>query len=191
MRISVGNLLTIRGHDFKAQGQAQHRHLPGRQRPHRVRQAAPRQLAPSWSCACPRAVARLLTVKNSKQRPDAAEAARAGGQVQRYTIAAALAGRDRRRRRRRRRHAAKVCKDDSDHDNDLLPNDLELQIGTDPCLADTDDDHMTDGWEYYAAKDLNIKAVPYPGKRPFPNALDPLGRRLGGRPARTTSTATA
>jgi hypothetical protein len=32
---------------------------------------------------------------------------------------------------------------------------------------------MTDGWEYHAAKDLNIKAVPYPGKRPFPNALDP------------------
>ena len=68
---------------------------------------------------------------------------------------------------------AKVCKDDSDHDNDLLPNDVELQIGTDPCLPDTDGDTMTDGWEYYAAKDLNIKAVPYPGKRPFPNALDP------------------
>ena len=39
---------------------------------------------------------------------------------------------------------------------------------------------MTDGWEYYAAKDLNIKAVPYPGKRPFPNALDPSRRRSSG-----------
>ena len=25
---------------------------------------------------------------------------------------------------------------------------------------------MSDGWEYWSAKDLNIKAVPYPGKRP-------------------------
>ena len=44
---------------------------------------------------------------------------------------------------------------------------------TDPCLADTDADQMTDGWEFWSAKDLNVKAVPYPGKRPFPNALDP------------------
>ena len=46
---------------------------------------------------------------------------------------------------------------------------------------------MIDGWEYYAAKDLNNKAVPYPGKRPFPNALDPSdgksgdGQRMGLR----------
>ena len=39
---------------------------------------------------------------------------------------------------------------------------------------------MTDGWEFYAAKDLNIKAVPYPGKRPFPNALDPSDGAKGG-----------
>lgn len=32
---------------------------------------------------------------------------------------------------------------------------------------------MSDGWEYWSAKDLNVKAVPYPGKKPFPNALDP------------------
>jgi hypothetical protein len=66
-----------------------------------------------------------------------------------------------------------VCDNDADHDNDLLSNSLELSIGTDPCLADTDNDQMIDGWEYWSAKDLNIKAVPYPGKRPFPNALDP------------------
>jgi hypothetical protein len=66
-----------------------------------------------------------------------------------------------------------VCNSGADHDNDLLANSLELQIGTDPCLDDTDKDGMTDGWEYWSAKDLNIKAVPYPGRRPFPNALDP------------------
>jgi hypothetical protein len=77
-----------------------------------------------------------------------------------------------------------VCNNDSDHDNDLLPNSVELSIGTDPCLADTDTDQMSDGWEYYAAKDLNIKAVPYPGQRPFPNALDPSD---GGAPGATFS----
>jgi hypothetical protein len=66
-----------------------------------------------------------------------------------------------------------VCNASPDHDGDLLENSLELAIGTDPCLADTDNDQMTDGWEYWAAKDLNVKAVPYPGKKPFPNALDP------------------
>jgi hypothetical protein len=31
---------------------------------------------------------------------------------------------------------------------------------------------MEDGWEYYSALDLNSRAVPYPGKRPYPNPLD-------------------
>jgi hypothetical protein len=66
-----------------------------------------------------------------------------------------------------------VCNASADHDGDLLENSLELAIGTDPCLADTDNDQMSDGWEYWSAKDLNVKAVPYPGKKPFPNALDP------------------
>jgi hypothetical protein len=60
-----------------------------------------------------------------------------------------------------------------DYDGDLLSGDKEVEIGTDPCLADTDGDGSSDGWEYYSAKDLNIKAVPYPGTRPYPNALDP------------------
>src|SRR5215210_3827422 len=76
-----------------------------------------------------------------------------------------------------------VCNDDADHDNDLLPNSLELAIGTDPCLADTDNDQMSDGWEYWSAKDLNVKAGPYSGKKPFPNALDPSD----GGPAGATS----
>jgi hypothetical protein len=66
-----------------------------------------------------------------------------------------------------------VCNNTADHDGDLLPNTLELAIRTDPCLEDTDKDQMSDGWEYWSAKDLNVKAVPYPGERPFPNALDP------------------
>ena len=32
---------------------------------------------------------------------------------------------------------------------------------------------MVDGYEYQSALDLNSIALPYPGKRPWPNALDP------------------
>ena len=79
--------------------------------------------------------------------------------------------------------AARSATSDSDHDNDLLSNSLEKSLGTDPCLEDTDTDSMVDGWEYYAAKDLNLKAVPYPGKRPFPNALDPSDGKAGNASA--------
>ncbi len=62
-----------------------------------------------------------------------------------------------------------------DLDGDFLTNaeELGLKNPLNPCTADSDGDTMTDGWEYFAAKDLNQRAVPYPGKRPFPNALDP------------------
>jgi hypothetical protein len=60
-----------------------------------------------------------------------------------------------------------------DSDGDGLPDVLEKQIGTDPCKTDTDGDGIPDGYEYYAALDLNGKARPYPGKRPYPNPLDP------------------
>jgi hypothetical protein len=65
------------------------------------------------------------------------------------------------------------CGKGPDPDGDLLPSTLEKQIKTDPCLADTDGDGSEDGFEYESALDLNQRAVPYPGKRPFPNALDP------------------
>jgi hypothetical protein len=61
---------------------------------------------------------------------------------------------------------------DTDDDNDGLSDDLEAQIHTDPCKKDTDGDGAEDGFEYYSAQDLNANAVPYPGKRPYPNALD-------------------
>jgi hypothetical protein len=61
---------------------------------------------------------------------------------------------------------------DSDDDNDLLPDDLEAKLKTDPCKADTDGDGVEDGYEYYSAIDLNRVNLPYPGKRPYPNPLD-------------------
>jgi hypothetical protein len=60
-----------------------------------------------------------------------------------------------------------------DEDKDSLPNDLEKRVGTDPCRTDTDTDGMADGWEYQSALDLNTRALPYPGAKPWPNPLDP------------------
>jgi hypothetical protein len=65
-----------------------------------------------------------------------------------------------------------ACGKGSDWDGDLLPNSVELKYALNPCKLDTDGDGISDGWEYWSAKDLNVKAVPYPGKKPFPNPLD-------------------
>jgi hypothetical protein len=68
----------------------------------------------------------------------------------------------------------------TDSDNDLLPNSVELELKTDPCLSDTDGDGVEDGYEFKSAVDLNDddyqepqSSLPYPGKRPYPNPLDP------------------
>src|SRR4051794_26653003 len=69
---------------------------------------------------------------------------------------------------------------DGDDDNDLVDDALELKLGLDPCNVDTDGDGVEDGYEYQSALDLNDDdyqhmngTVPYPGKRPYPNPLDP------------------
>jgi hypothetical protein len=72
------------------------------------------------------------------------------------------------------------CTSSSDHDGDMLSNTLESEITTDPCKADTDGDGVQDGYEFKSAVDLNNdeyqepnQSLPYPGKRPYPNPLDP------------------
>lgn len=61
-----------------------------------------------------------------------------------------------------------------DLDGDFLTNAEELRMPSplNPCAADSDGDTAADGWEYFSALDLNQNAVPYPGKKPFPNPLD-------------------
>jgi hypothetical protein len=61
----------------------------------------------------------------------------------------------------------------ADADGDALTNALELGIKTDPCRSDSDGDAIPDGYEYESALDYNSRALPYPGKRPYPNPLDP------------------
>jgi hypothetical protein len=174
MRISVGGLLTIRGHRFKPQRNKNtviFRNGSGRTAFVKPRRATRTKLV----LRLPASVARLLKVAKSSQQPTRLRLRVLAGKFSKFTprrlspVVTAVGDGD----GPGGGGNTPVCDNDSDHDNDLLSNGLELQIGTDPCLADTDNDQMTDGWEYWSAKDLNIKAVPYPGKRPFPNALDP------------------
>jgi hypothetical protein len=67
----------------------------------------------------------------------------------------------------------------NDSDKDGLNDALEVSIATEPCAADTDKDGIPDGYEYYSAQDLNSTVLdgtgpllPYPGKKPYPNALN-------------------
>jgi hypothetical protein len=68
---------------------------------------------------------------------------------------------------------------DADNDNDLLPDTLETSLRLDSCSVDSDGDGVEDGYEYQSARDLNDdehqnpnQYLPYPEKRPYPNALD-------------------
>jgi hypothetical protein len=183
MRVSVGNLLTIRGTNFKANRRANtviFRSASGRSAFAKPRRASRTKLV----VVVPEAVSRLLTVRDSRQRPTRLKLRVLAGRFSPYTtrrlspVVTGVGDGDGRPGGPGRGPggAVKVCNDGGplgDHDSDLLRNQDEPGLGTDPCLEDTDGDTMVDGWEYYSAKDLNIKAVPYPGKRPFPNALDP------------------
>ncbi|HKP91835.1 MAG TPA: hypothetical protein VJT75_17845 [Thermoleophilaceae bacterium] len=73
-------------------------------------------------------------------------------------------------------------KNETDDDNDLINDGVEVgTTHTDPCKADTDGDTISDGYEWQSAKDMNDTtpfnvpnaALPYPGKKPWPNPLDP------------------
>ena len=185
MRVAVGGTLTISGRNFKAQRRKNtviFRASTGRTAFAKPVRATKRKLV----VRVPAAVARLLRVANNAQRPTRLQLRVLAGKFSKFTprrLSPVVTGvGDGPGGPGGGGPNAAVCNDDADHDNDLLANSLEVAIGTDPCLADTDSDQMSDGWEYYAAKDLNIKAAPYPGERPYPNALDPsVGGSAGAR----------
>ena len=179
MRVSVGNLLTIRGRNFKAQRSRNTVIFRGPNE--RTAFAKPRRATRTKLVVrVPAAVARLLRVSGSRQRPTRLKLRVLSGKFSKFTprrlspvVTGVGEGDGGDGGGGGGGGGTVVCNSANDHDGDLLANTLELSIGTDPCLADTDNDQMSDGWEYWAAKDLNVKAVPYPGKKPFPNALDP------------------
>ena len=78
---------------------------------------------------------------------------------------------------------------DGDDDNDLLTDADELGMRLDPCKSDTDGDAVEDGYELRSAQDWNDDEyqapngfLPYPAKRPYPNAA--RRRRRRRRPRR-------
>jgi len=185
MRVAVGGTLTISGRNFKAQRRKNtviFRSGTGRTAFAKPVRASKRKLV----VRVPVAVARLLRVAANAQRPTRLQLRVLAGKFSKFTprrLSPVVTGAgDGPGGPGGGGGNVAICNDDADHDNDLLLNSEELANGTDPCLADTDADQMSDGWEYYAAKDLNIKAAPYPGERPYPNALDPSdGGAAGAR----------
>jgi len=67
---------------------------------------------------------------------------------------------------------AVITSETNDADKDGMSDALETRVKTDPCKLDTDGDGVSDGFEYESALDLNSRALPYPGKKPYPNPLD-------------------
>jgi hypothetical protein len=64
-------------------------------------------------------------------------------------------------------------REETDDDNDGLGDVEEKTVyKTDTCKADTDGDGVSDAFEVESALDLNSRALPYAGKRPYPNPLD-------------------
>jgi hypothetical protein len=179
MRISVGNLLTIRGRHFKSKAKSNtviFRASNGRTAFAKPSRASSTKLV----VKVPAAAARLLSVRNSRQRPTRLKLRVLAGKFSDYTsrrlspVVTGVGGGD---GGGGGGDTLAACDSSSDHDGDLLPNALELAIKTDPCLRDTDKDGIEDGFEYQSALDLNHypanPPLPYPGKRPYPNALDP------------------
>ena len=186
MRLEVGELLTIRGRNFKAKKRRNtviFRGAGGRTAFAKPRGAGKRKLV----VKVPASVARLLIVRDGKQRPTRLKLRILAGRFSAFTprrlspvVLGVGAGRG-----GEGKQPLAACNSSSDHDNDLLSNQREIEIGTDPCLLDTDGDGIEDGYEYKSARDLNDDEfqdpnsfLPYPGKRPYPNPLDPSDRNL-------------
>jgi len=180
MRLGLGEVLTIRGRNFKAKRTANtvvFQGTEGRTAFVKPRSATKRKLV----VKLPGSVARLLRVSGGAQQPTRLRIRVLAGRFSNFTprrlspVVVGLSGGG-----GPGGGSLDVCNKDGDHDNDLLSNALELTIKTDPCLMDTDGDGIEDGFEYQSARDLNDDesqdpnaVLPYPGKRPYPNPLYP------------------
>ena len=183
------------GQELQLVAHPQHHLLPRRRRDHGLREA--QQGQPHQARHQGAELRGQAAQAQQRQGPlHAAQDPRAHHQVQQVHRDAPVAGRDRHRRAEpgaleRRRPSGgstggsgqsvtagcSTTDPSGDADGDLLSNATEKSIGTDPCNYDTDGDGVSDGYEYKSALDLGhypgTAPTPYPGKRPYPNALDP------------------
>jgi hypothetical protein len=181
MRVSIGGLLTISGKNFKAKRARNtviFRAANGRTAFAKPARASRKKLV----VRVPAAVSRLLKVASSGQRPTRLQLRVLAGKFSKFTprrlspVVTGPGDGD-----GGPGGGSQVCNTKPDYDGDLLLNSTELNTTkTDPCLKDSDKDGVEDGFEYQSALDLNDDehqqpntALPYPGKRPYPNPLDP------------------
>jgi len=170
MRVKVGRTITIRGTSFSSSRRRNtiiFRSPSKRTAFAKPRRAGHRKLV----VRVPASIERLLTNKDAK----------GVGSPTRFGLRV-LVGRKYGKASKRRNSpmvvsslrggAPATCGQGSDFDGDLLSNALEASIKTDPCNKDSDGDGVEDGFEHESALDVNQRAVPYPRKRPYPNALD-------------------
>ena len=178
MRVSVGGTLTITGKHFKSERKANtviFRAPNGRSAFAKPRRASTTKLV----VTVPGAVRRLLSGDANSPRPTRFRLRVLAGNFSKFTSRRLSPVVTNRGGAGSGNNPVASCNSDSDHDNDLLSNDFELQIKTDPCLKDTDVDGIEDGFEFQSARDLNDDEhqdpnsyLPFPGRRPYPNPLD-------------------
>jgi hypothetical protein len=172
MRVSVGKTITIRGRHFRAKRKSNtviFRNSAGRTVFAKPRRASKTKLV----VVIPAGVTKLIARSGGQPRPTRLKLRVLAGKFSKWTsrrfspVVLAPKGLSQ----------AASCGSGDDWDHDLLGNNLEVQLKTDPCVADTDGDGVDDGFEEQSAIDLNhyprSAPLPYPGKRPYPNALDP------------------
>jgi hypothetical protein len=175
MRVKIGSVVVVRGRHFSSvrrRNTVIFRAPNGRTAFVKPRRASRRKLV----VRVPAIVARLLSRRSGRTAPTRFKLrVVTRRRYSRYTprrlspVVAPVSGAG---------STGSVCA--GDFDGDLLTASFESGIGTDPCLADTDGDGVEDGYEYRSAVDLNNddyqhpnQSLPYPGQRPYPNALDP------------------
>ena len=183
MRLRVGALLTIRGRNFKAKPTKNtviFRGPDGRSAFAKPRRASRKKLV----VAVPSAVARLVAKNGNGPKPTRFKLRVLAGKFSKFTprrLSPVIVSAGKRRGPGGGGGgggggSSAGCPG-TDYDHDLLSNALEAQLKLDPCIADTDGDSVEDGYEFQAAIDLNhyprTSPLPYPGKRPYPNPLDP------------------
>lgn len=175
--VAVGGTMTISGRNFR-QGKAKNRVLFKGAGGKTLFVATGLSTAKKLTLAVPKSLEKYMTVRDGKPvatrfrlRVLSAKLSKAYTSMGRSPVIAPETAGD---------GSGVTLDPNADTDGDGLTNGFEAGVlTTDPRKADTDGDGVTDGFEYGSAVDLNnddyrnpTSALPYPGKRPYPNPLD-------------------